>query len=180
MMYSQEELKQCLECKWRLKQVKYYLGILGFSFAVGMIFALVVFVVNIDKFENIGTVAGICFLTAAVFVLTIFLTLLPFIIYSFNDYKKIIKLSQNASFYKVILDHPNTSFYYRGHIYYTVRFMTEDMKSFSSDTKPMWSDFFLSFPMSEYNNKEVEILYNEEEDRVIVLGLKDWQKKIGQ
>lgn len=158
-MYSQEELKQCLECRWRLKQVKYYLGIFSFLFALSMIFALIVFAININKFENVGTVAGICFLTAGIFVVIIFCTLLPFIIYSFNDYKKILKLSQTASFYKVILDHPNTSFYYTGHIYYTVKFMTEDMKSISSDTKPMWSDFFLSFPMSEYNNKEVEILW---------------------
>ncbi|MDE7385069.1 MAG: hypothetical protein K2M84_04855 [Anaeroplasmataceae bacterium] len=177
-MYSQVELKHCLECRWRIKQVKYYCGILGFLFALSMIFALIAFVVNIDKVEQTGTVAGICFLTATIFIVTIFCTLLPFIIYSFNDYKKILRLSQNSSLYKVILDHPNTSFSYRGHVYYTVRFMTEDMKSISSDTKAMWSDFFLAFPMSEYNNKEVEILYNEEYDRVIVLGLKDWQKKI--
>ncbi|MDE6656376.1 MAG: hypothetical protein K2J85_05220, partial [Anaeroplasmataceae bacterium] len=64
--------------------------------------------------------------------------------------------------------------------YYTVRFQTNDGKNISADTKPLWSSSFWTFPIEEYNNKKVEILYYKEEDRVIVLGLKEWNKNMNE
>ncbi|MDE6407297.1 MAG: hypothetical protein K2K48_07225 [Anaeroplasmataceae bacterium] len=177
-MYNEEELKQCLECRWRKRQVKFHLGLLAFLVALSMLFALIVFVVEATKYEDIGVVAAISFLTALGFDGVVLCVLLPFIIYELHEYKKILRFSSHAVLYKVFLNQPNVSFNYRSCVYYTVSFNTEDRKHISANTRPMWSSYaFLSFPLDEYNNKEVEILYNQIEDKVIVLGLKNWHKE---
>lgn len=177
-MYSKSEVMHCLECRWRKKQIKLDLGFLGFIAAVCVIFGLFEMVMHLDDFANYPDLFWIIPTSIVGFFCFLFLFFLPFIIYFYYDYKKILKLSEQSEVYEVLLDHPSTSYSYRRAVYYTVRFQTNERENITADTKPLWSSSIWVFSIEEYNNKKVEILYNKEEDRVIVLGLKDWQKNI--
>lgn len=178
-MYSPNELKHSLECRWRKKQIKLYLGILIFVFGICILFGCLTIVIHLDELLEDKMLLLNIFLTTLGILGVTCLCLVPFLIYSFNDYRKIIKLAENSTLHEVVLDHPSVSFNYRGAVYYTVHFQTQDNHSISLETKPLWSNFWF-FPIEEYNNKKVEILYNKELNRVIVLGLKGWQKDIIQ
>ncbi|MDE6660814.1 MAG: hypothetical protein K2J93_03190 [Anaeroplasmataceae bacterium] len=179
-MYSREELKQCLECRWRKKQIKLDLMLLGILAAVFLVFGLFELILHLDDYKDYPDLLWILPTTLVGFLLLIFLFILPWMIYTYTDYKKVLKLSEQAELYDVILDHPSTSWGYRGAVYYTVRFQTNDRENITADTKPLWSSLPGVFPIEEYNNKKIEILYHKEENRVIVLGLKDWNKNINK
>ena len=71
--------------------------------------------------------------------------------------------------YEVILDKPNTSFNYRHSLYYTVSFTTKTGKKIIKDTAPIFSDWGNIASLHDYNNKKVNIAYNEKNDTLIVL-----------
>ena len=72
--------------------------------------------------------------------------------------------------YEVRLDHTGTSYWYRGAIYYTVTIETKAGYKVSADTKPLWSGgAFASFRLDDYNNKKIEIAYNQNTDEMMVL-----------
>jgi len=102
-------------------------------------------------------------------VVTIFLS--PLILYPLISYLNMVKRHKDYDVYKVKLDDVNISYLYRRAIYFTVHFKTEDGKNKSINTKPMWQRFTLvGYPLEEYKNKQIHILYDRKRDRVIVWG----------
>ncbi|MDE6656029.1 MAG: hypothetical protein K2J85_03460, partial [Anaeroplasmataceae bacterium] len=118
-MYSKSEVMHCLECRWRKKQIKLNIGILGFISALIFIFGLFEIVIHLDDFPKHPDLFWILPTTLVGFICFLLLVFLPFIIYDYYDYKKILKLSEQAESYEVVLDHPSTSYFYRGAVYYT-------------------------------------------------------------
>ncbi|MDE7161624.1 MAG: hypothetical protein K2N65_02565 [Anaeroplasmataceae bacterium] len=176
MRYSKQEIKNSLDCKWLLGHIKFCLIFLGIIIGVSFLVTILVFLsdLNDSKLSLSENLFG-CLLVAGIVDGLMICIFLPIIICYLYDYKKVMKLFQTAEPYIVILNQPSTSFFYRGAVYFKLKFTTKNGVTVTVDTQPMWStynDYYLE-EYNKYNNKEVEILYNETEDRAIVLGLKN-------
>ena len=160
-MVTKEQIKNSLEYKWRMRQCKTYLVIWGVMAA----FALMG---GAASFGKLGSVQGGLFVFLVVTAIYS-LVLLPLAIYPLVQIWLLGKRAERCSVHTVKLDRPGTSHMYRGAVYYTVSF-TDNGEYFVRDTKPLWSSSSVEFPLEEYNNKEVKILYDREADQVFVLG----------
>lgn len=160
-MVTKEQIKNSLEYKWRMRQCKTYLVIWGVMAA----FALMG---GAAGFGKLGSVQGGLFVFLVVTAIYS-LVLLPLAIYPLVQIWLLGKRAERCSVHTVKLDRPGTSHMYRGAVYYTVSF-TDNGEYFVRDTKPLWSSSSVEFPLDEYNNKEVKILYDREADQVFVLG----------
>ena len=120
------------------------------------------------SFGKLGSVQGGLFVFLVVTAIYS-LVLLPLAIYPLVQIWLLGKRAERCSVHTVKLDRPGTSHMYRGAVYYTVSF-TDNGEYFVRDTKPLWSSSSVEFPLDEYNNKEVKILYDREADQVFVLG----------
>ena len=160
-MVTKEQIKNSLEYKWRMRQCKTYLVIWGVMAA----FALMG---GAASFGKLGSVQGGLFVFLVVTAIYS-LVLLPLAIYPLVQIWLLGKRAERCSVHTVKLDRPGTSHMYRGAVYYTVSF-TDNGEYFVRDTKPLWSSYSVEFPLDEYNNKEVKILYDREADQVFVFG----------
>lgn len=160
-MVTKEQIKNSLEYKWRMRQCKTYLVIWGVMAA----FALMG---GAASFGKLGSVQGGLFVFLVVTAIYS-IVLLPLAIYPLVQILLLGKRAERCSVHTVKLDRPGTSHMYRGAVYYTVSF-TDNGEHFLRETKPLWSSFSVEFPLDEYNNKEVKILYDREADQVFVLG----------
>ena len=160
-MVTKEQIKNSLEYKWRMRQCKTYLVIWGVMAA----FALMG---GAASFGKLGSVQGGLFVFLVVTAIYS-LVLLPLAIYPLVQIRLLANRAERCSVHTVKLDRPGTSHMYRGAVYYTVSF-TDNGEYFVRDTKPLWSSYSVEFPLDEYNNKEVKILYDREADQVFVLG----------
>ena len=160
-MVTKEQIKNSLEYKWRMRQCKTYLVIWGVMAA----FALMG---GAASFGKLGSVQGGLFVFLVVTAIYS-LVLLPLAIYPLVQIRLLANRAERCSVHTVKLDRPGTSHMYRGAVYYTVSF-TDNGEYFVRDTKPLWSSSSVEFPLDEYNNKEVKILYDRESDQVFVLG----------
>lgn len=168
-MITKETIKNSLDAKWRKRQIIMYCSFLGVAFFIEFIFSLF----TLLKENGVDY-----FLIPLIISTTFFLIILaPFIIYSISKYRSLFKDLENYHQYEVTLDKPETSYWYRGAVYYTVSFETVSNKKVTIDTNPLWSSFFTTIgEIKEYNNKKVDILYNENLDSIIVLGLQEKNK----
>ena len=160
-MVTKEQIKNSLEYKWRMRQCKTYLVIWGVMAA----FALMG---GAASFGKLGSVQGGLFVFLVVTAIYS-LVLLPLAIYPLVQIRLLANRAERCSVHTVKLDRPGTSHMYRGAVYYTVSF-TDNGEYFVRDTKPLWSSSSVEFPLDEYNNKEVKILYDREADQVFVVG----------
>lgn len=159
-MVTKERIQNSLEYKWRLRQVKVYLAIWG----VMLVFALMGGIVSVGKLGSVQDGLFVFFAVTALYSLI----LLPLAIYPLVQIRFLVKRAERCSVHTVKLDRPGTSHMYRGAVYYTVSF-TDRGEYFVRDTKPLWSSNSIDFPLDEYNNKEVKILYDRDSDQVFVL-----------
>jgi hypothetical protein len=160
-MNDKKWIKNSLECQWRKEQVK----LLIIVWAGACILSLILmFAIGIDLRE-------LGFIILGLGALVTFLGLMPVGLYYYSQYLKIVKNYDQYDKYEVLLDKPSSSYLYDYAIFYTVSFTTIDGERVTLDTKPIWSSFS-KFSIAEYNNKKVDILYDKEHERVIVLGLK--------
>ena len=160
-MATKEWIKSSLEYKWRLRQVRIYLILWGVMLAVALIGGL-------TGAAKMGSAQNGTFVFLAVTAIYS-LVMLPLAIYPLIQIRLLLKRAEKCSVYTVKLDRPGTSHMYRGAVYYTVTF-TDNGEHLLRDTKPLWSSNSMDFPLEEYNNKEVKILYHRETDQIFVLG----------
>ena len=158
---TKERIKNSLEYKWRLRQVRIYLILWGVMLA----FALMGGSVSMGKLGSLRDGLFVFFVVTAIYSAV----LLPLAIYPLVQIRLFAKRAERCSVHRVMLDRPGTSYMYRGAVYYTVSF-TDNGEDFLRDTKPIWSSNSVDFPLDAYNNKQVEILYDREWDQVFVLG----------
>ena len=159
-MVTKEQIKNSLEYKWRMRQCKTYLVIWGVMAA----FALMG---GAAGFGKLGSVQGGLFVFLVVTAIYS-LVLLPLAIYPLVQIWLLGKRAERCSVHTVKLDRPGTSHMYRGAVYYTVSF-TDNGEHFLRETNPLRSSYSVEFPLDEYNNKELKILYDREAYQVFVL-----------
>lgn len=163
-MVTKEQIKNSMDAKWRLSQVKIYSAILGGILAF-MLFVALFSALKHGDFSLSFEVSGIC---AAVFAVIF----APFPLYSLYRYRELFRNLDEYRVYTATLDHPSTSHLYRGAIYYTVTLRTPDGFTTQTDTKPLFhSGAFATFPLEDYNNKTVTIAYKESEDLLVILDM---------
>ena len=162
-MLTKDMVAASMEAKWRKDQLKMYIVIPG-------IFLLFIGFVGVISGLQHGDFALSLEITGIV-VLVFGLMFLPFVLFAMYKYRALFQNLNDYEIYEVRLDHPGTSYWYRGAIYYTVTIETKDGYRVSADTKPLWSGaMFASFRLDEYNNKKIRIAYNEQTDEMMVLG----------
>lgn len=165
-MLTKEEAKSVLECRWRLKQASNYLFIWAVVAVLTLPFVLYKSVGSNPDYLGLGfgVWAGVMCLYG--------IPLLAMAAYSYWQYTRIRKHFYTFRKYRVRLDHPGTSWMYKGAIYYTVTFCGEDGQQITMDTKPLWTSRGLDpIPLEDYNNQEVTILFDPQGEQVIVVGL---------
>lgn len=163
-MVTKEQVKGSAEARWRLNQIKMY----------GITLLVVAFLVAaFTLIRSTDTVhIGILWESYGITMAILACVLLPFILFDLWHYAKIVIGWQHYERYTVLLDRPGTSGIYRGAVYYTVTFTAKDGETVTMDTKPLWSSgVFALFRLEEYNNKQVDILYDPNQGRIVVLGL---------
>ncbi len=162
-MLTKDIVKNSMEAKWRKNQLKLYIVIPG-------IFLLFLAFVGLFAGLQHGDFA-LSFEVTGIVMLVFALMFLPFVLFSLYKYRSLFKNLNDYEIYEVRLDRPGTSYWYRGAIYYTVTFETRAGYRVSMDTKPLWSGgAFASFRLDDYNNKKIEIAYNQNMDEMMVLG----------
>ena len=162
-MLTKDMVKSSMEAKWRMNQLKMYIAIPG-------IFLLFIAFVGVISGLQHGDFA-LSFEVTGIVMLVFALMFLPFVLFTLYKYRALFQNLNDYEIYEVRLDHPGTSYWYRGAIYYTVTIETKAGYKVSADTKPLWSGgAFASFRLDEYNNKKIRIAYNEQTDEMMVLG----------
>ena len=163
-----EIVRGSIECKWRQKQIKVWIGVLCGT--IGALFLMCLFAgaqPGTDGKSDMKTAFEIFGILTASFTVIF----LPFVFYYVWQYLKLFRHCESYELYEVMLDKPDTSVFYRGAIYYRVSFVTEQDEYITLDTKPLWSGSGSSdLQLEKYNNRKVRVLYDRENVRVIVVG----------
>ncbi len=168
-MVTKEEVKNAVEYKWRGNQVKTYLVLWAailLLFPVCMAVSLVLSGFEWDA-QGLGILGTALAVVAGVYSLAV----LPFAVYAAYCQWQMLQHCKSYERHWVKLDEPNTSWNYRQAIGYRVVFEREGKGKIARYTKPVFSgSAFSQFPLSDYNNKTVEIFYDPERDEVILVG----------
>lgn len=154
-MVTKEMIKNSIEAKWRKCLIAYFSGCFGLG-----VFIVLTVIFNDESFADMIGFLGF------------FVILLPLpCLYEMVRYFMLFFRHENYEIYEVLLDWPTTSLLYRGYVYFTVHIDTKSGMGGFRKTKPIWSDYRLSkFKAWEYINSKIHIAYDEDRDRIIILG----------
>lgn len=165
-MVTKEDVKKTLDCVFIRKTIKVGLIFLAIAELFTYISIMIQYRENIMKGFISATVPGVMFL--------IFFAI-P-CMYSFYKHRSIVNNYKNYDVYEVVLDTPKWVKFQggirSGRAYrYIVTFTTKDNQTIATKTRALWSDgIFPVFDKRDYDNKRVKILYDEQKDKVCVLG----------
>lgn len=160
-MVTKEQVKGSAEARWRLNQIKIY----GITLLVVAFLVAAFTLIRSTDTVHIGSLWESYGITMAILACV----LLPFIIFDLWHYAKIVLNWQHYDRVTALLNKPVV---HRGAVSYTVTFAGKDGETVTMDTKPLWSSgMFALFRLEEYNNKQVDILYDPFQGRIVVLGL---------
>ena len=159
---SKEEIKLSVDYIWRKHLFKTHLIIWGaielcilFLSTVRGLFDREVLEIGLSIFAMFSTVYSLIFI--------------PIIIYYGYKMNYLVKNYSKFYMYEVVLNEVSTSYFYRGAVYYCVKF-EHNGKSIYVHTSPCFSSHFLSkIKLEEYNNKKVMVLYDSDLDKVYVI-----------
>ncbi len=154
-MVTKEMIKNSMEAKWRERFVVMF----AILIAICVPFILVT-VGNGESLTDMIKIVGVPMIP-----------LLLILLYETVCYFMLFLHRRDYEIYEVLLDRPTTSFWYRGCVYFTVDIDTKSGMGIYRKTKPIWSDHPLSkFKAWEYMNSKIHIAYDEERDKMIILG----------
>jgi len=161
-MVTKERIQNAIESKWRLEQCVTML-------IVYAVVAMLTFLHMLLEGQHYSDWSE----TAVLVLVVLAIVMLPFILYPLWKYFWMIWEWGNYKAYEVMLDRPNTSWLYKGAIYYTVRFHDEFGNLVIMDTKPIFSGgMFARFHLDTFNNKTVTVYYDAKRERLLVGYLK--------
>ena len=164
-MITKEKIKCSLSARWHRHNLITY-GIVSLIYAVIMFFIAAFAALEHGDFLLSISITGGIFL---VFVIAVS----PFVIYEIYSYKKLFKDIDKYELCEARLDKPSMSYWLRGAVYYNLYFQLSDYVNVSKATRAMWSSSpFAPNQFEYYNNKTVEVAYDRESDRLVVIGLK--------
>jgi len=165
-----ELIKRSMECKWRKHQLKIYVVIWLVVIVATLFISMFGFLSSGMQKEDFKTAVFVFGVLVGVWSIAF----LPIIIFYLYQYNKLFKNCEGYELCETVLDRPSTSYWYRGAVYYTVTFQSKSSGSVTLDTRPLWSSAVLAdFQLSEYNNKKIDVLYDKENERVIVIGFRE-------
>ena len=95
-----------------------------------------------------------------------------FLLYQWIQYRKLFANMEDYELYKVLLDRPTyIHTRYNGVVYFTITIETNSGMKIFRKTKALWSDSGGSqYKAWEYMNSKIHIAYDEDRDRIIILG----------
>lgn len=160
-MVSRSMVKDTMEYQWRGQQWKLYLVIFG---------VVMLFTPMVSLFQSTTGIED--FLPAMLISAAIYgVIFLPAVLYPMFRQWQLLQRCDHYRKYSVKLCNPVTSMLYKGAVYYRVVFQTEDGETVVCNTSPMFSSaIFAAFVLEDYNNKTVDIYYDEEKHKVILVG----------
>lgn len=92
-----------------------------------------------------------------------------FALYDYSKARFLVRNYKNFKQHEAVLDNPQTSYWYRGAIYYNVR-IKDDNTSVLAQTNACFSGMLFSkFTLEDYNNKKVVGLFDPESERFYVV-----------
>ncbi len=166
-MVTNEEVKNAMEYKWRRNQAK----LLLILWAAILLIYLVVLVLSNARSGWDRLSLEITGTAMAVVTLLYSSVMAPFCMYYVYKRQEMVRNCGRYEKHRVKLDMPETSWFYRQSVAYRVHIKTADGKVVERTTKPLFSSSaFADFPLSDYNNKTVEVFYDPENDTVILSG----------
>lgn len=161
---TKEDIKQSIEYQWRIYNLKLMLFILLFIGLITLIFPLLFVVQDFNK-----TNFKLYFETILIMMLVYLIIFIPFLIYYLYKALYILKKYKYFEVHEVILDHPHTSYLYKGLIYYSVSLKHND-SIITVNTNPYFSsNIFSKYELEKYNNKKVKGLYDEKMGKFYIL-----------
>ncbi len=149
-MVTKKMVKDSLEGEWRKSNIRFSL--------IGCIVALLLSLLFwwiIPKGE--GELLATAIIYGPILLYFAFLLLYNLI----RCYLLFVDLEQ-YEVYEVSLNRPTMSYWYRNHVYFDVLIKTNKGQYYVRKTKPVFS--------VEYTNTKARIAYNEDKDKLIVLG----------
>ena len=159
-MVTRSMVKDTMEYHWRGQQWKLYLVVLA-------LVAVVTTLINVPNLKNSGASLEVLLWSNLVYVLVF----LPFVLYHVFRQWQLLWRCDHYQKYSVKLCNPVTSMLYKHAVYYRVIFRTETGENLVRNTSPVFSSAaFAVFLLEDYNNKTVDIYYDEEKDKVILVG----------
>lgn len=154
-MVTKEMIKNSMEAKWRRRFVVMFVILI--AICVPFIWGTVG---NDESLADMIKIVGVPMIP--LFLILLYETMRYFVLFLHRDSYEI---------YEVLLDRPTTSLLYRGCVYFTVDIDTKSGMGIFRKTKPIWSDYpFSKFKAWEYMNSKIHIAYDEERDKMIILG----------
>ena len=151
-----------VEYRWRSQQAKSY-GVFWILVTV----VILLFMLGRGTSGNLGAALIVGGLLSAVFGIVFLIMALT----TLGKNKKVLKNYEHYETYSVLLDTPVVSKAYKRFYYFVLRFEGKNGQIICS-TSPMWgfteNDMF---PLSQYRDQYVDILYDPKGNKAYVLGL---------
>lgn len=153
---TKDDIKNSIEYKWRLSQMKIYLYIFAFF---GFLYTFVIIISLLPNFGSmklpemllIWLIVTLFFGSFLLTPATYYLVKAKLFLKNYSKFKK----------YTVLLNNPSTSYLYRGAVYYNVDIM-DGGRCIKTSTSPYFSSsIFAAFTIEDYNNKKVTGLYDD-------------------
>ena len=168
MLITTEQAKKGAECRWRRYNMITSLVISAILLVI--IAPIIILTATIPPQVDMSALIPGC----VVFVLIVFVPFVGLFIYNYACYRRVISAAGKCPAYRVTLDKPHGSYLYRGCVYYTVEFQTDNGRV-KIDTTPIFATYgwLVPFEMSDYNNKDVYVLYDKDREKVYVIDLVD-------
>lgn len=163
---TKQQIQQSMDYKWYQRQCKSVAAFWGVMAVISIFVSMFVaftrteVIVSFGVGAAIGAVLGVCFL--------------PIWIYLWVKMSHLSKSADGFVVAQTILDKPHLTGGKNRHVYFTVTFDDGNGNKVTADTTPLfgggWFDLYL---LEDYNNKTVDIAYNSETGKVVVLGKRD-------
>lgn len=161
--FTVEEIKQSVYYQWRMHNAKLCLVIWGVISAITLVVPL---------FATMSVGSESLVIEFAIWGLTVVIYGLVFGVGALCDYSKarsFVRHYKNFKQYETVLDSPETSYWYRGAIYYNVR-IKDDNTSVLARTNACFSGMLFSkFTLEDYNNKRVLGLLDPDTERFYIV-----------
>lgn len=154
IQFTKKEIKNSVECQWRMYHIKQLLII---YLIIGIISLFFTFI-TVGKYGS--DYLGTALITWLWCIFGSGIIFGCFILYHFSKYRYFINNYKNFKCYEVLLDTLSTSYAYKSSVYYSVS-INYDGRNKKIDTNPYFSStFFSKFSPDDYNNKKVIGLYD--------------------
>lgn len=161
--FTVAEIKQSVYYRWRMNNVKICMSIWGVVSAITLLVPL--FGIVRSGLESLA----IGFTVWGVMMAFYGLIFGAFALHYYSKARFLVKNYKNFKQYEAVLDSPETSYWYRGAIYYNVT-IKDGNTSVVAQTNACFSGMLFSkFTLEDYNNKKVVGLFDPESERFYVV-----------